>query len=114
MVRPLIGSQRGKVSVLGYILNEVYGLVGKASLCGEVPTVIHHILQDLLHHICQVLCQNIGGLRFVNRRNGFAGVWNLRKLAVQGSIDDLFVKARRQHYISLFLSALCGCILYLV
>ena len=82
---------------MGRILNEGYDLVGKANLCGDVPAIVQYILQALFHHIRQVLCQNLGGLRLVNGRNRFAGIGDLRKLAVQGGIDDLFVEAGRQH-----------------
>lgn len=49
------------------------------------------LIQALLNHICQILRQHLGGFRLVNGRNRLASLRNLRKLARQGIVDDLFV-----------------------
>ena len=57
----------------------------------NIPAVVQHVIQALLNHIRQILRQHLGGFRLVNGRNRLAGLRNLRKLARQGVVDDLFV-----------------------
>ena len=94
---PLVNTQRGKVSFLGGILNEGNNLIGQRNLSRDIPAVIHHIVQTFLNHIRQILRQHLGCFRLINGRNSLAGFRNLRKLAVQGIVDDLFVKTMVQH-----------------
>lgn len=59
--------------------------------------VVQHIIQALLDHIRQILCQYLGGLRLIDRRNSLASLRNSRKLAGQGVVDDLFIQTGMQH-----------------
>ena len=88
---PPVNAQRGKVSFFRCILNEINDLVGQPDLGRNIPAVDQHVIQALLNHICQILRQHLGGFRLVNGRNRLAGLRNLRKLARQGVVDDLFV-----------------------
>ncbi|MBQ8898477.1 MAG: hypothetical protein IJY86_08350 [Clostridia bacterium] len=58
----------------------------------DIPTVVNYVIQALLNHVSQILRQHYGSLCLINRRNSLAGFRNLRKLAVQLIIDDLFIK----------------------
>ena len=73
------------------MLNEINDLVGQPDLGRNIPAIVQHVIQALLNYIRQILCQHLGGFRLVNGRNRLAGLRNLRKLARQGIIDDLFV-----------------------
>ena len=88
---PPVNAKRGKVSFFRCTLNEVNDLVGQPDRGGNTPAVVQHVIQALLDHICQILRQHLGGFRLVNGRNRLACLRNLRKLAGQGVIDDLFV-----------------------
>ena len=73
-------------------MNEINDLVGQPDLGRNIPAVVQHVIQALLNHIRQILRQHLGGLRLVNGRDGLAGLRDLRKLARQGIVDDLFIK----------------------
>ena len=88
---PPVNAQHGKINFLRRILNELNDLVGQPDLGRNVPAVVQHVIQALLNHICQILRQHFGGFRLVNERNRLASLRNLRKLARQGVVDDLFV-----------------------
>ena len=72
-------------------MNEVNDLVGQPDLGRNIPAVVQHVIQALLNHICQILRQHLGGFRLVNGRNRLASLRNLRKLAGQSIVDDLFI-----------------------
>lgn len=72
-------------------MNEINDLVGQPDLGRNIPAVVQHVIQALLNHICQILRQNLGRLGLVNGCNRLAGFRNLRKLARQGVVDDLFI-----------------------
>ena len=72
-------------------MNEINDLVGQPDLGRNIPAVVQHVIQALLNHIRQILRQHFGSLGSVNRRDELAGLRNLRKLARQGVVDDLFV-----------------------
>ena len=88
---PPVNAQCSKVSFFRCILNERNNLVGQPDLGRNIPAVVQHVIQALLNHIRQILRQHLGGLRLVNGRNRLASLRNLRKLARQGIVDDLFV-----------------------
>ena len=88
---PLVNAQRSKASFFCRILNEIYNLVGQADLGRNIPTIVQYVIQALLNHIRQILRQHLRGFRPVNGRNRLACLRNLRKLARQGVVDDLFV-----------------------
>ena len=67
-------------------------MIGQPDLGRNIPAVVQHVIQALLNHICQILRQHLGGFRLVNGRNRLAGLRNLRKLARQSVVDDLFIK----------------------
>ena len=94
---PLVNTQRSKVSFFCRVLNEGYNLIGQRNLGREIPTIIQNVIQSLLNHIRQILRQHLGCFRLVNGRNSLAGFRDFRKLAVQGIVDDLFVKTMVQH-----------------
>ena len=73
------------------MLNEINDLIGQPDLGGNIPAIVQHVIQALLNHICQILRQHLGSFRLINGRNRLASLRNLRKLARQGIVDDLFV-----------------------
>ena len=89
----LVNTQRGKVSFFRCALNEVNDPVGQGDLRRDIPAIVQNIIKALLNYISQILRQHLGCLRLVDRCNSLAGFRNLRKLAAQRIIDDLFIKA---------------------
>ena len=73
------------------MLNEINDLVGQPDLGGNIPAIVQHVIQAFLNHICQILRQHLGGFRLVDGRNRLASLRNLRRLARQSVVDDLFV-----------------------
>ena len=86
-----------KVSFFCRILDELHDLIGQRNLGREIPSVVRHIVQSLLHHLSQILRQNFGGFCLINGRSRLTGLRNLRKLAVQLVVDDLLVKTGVKH-----------------
>ena len=94
---PLVNTERGKVSFLCGVLDGGYDLVCQLDLRLDAAAVVLHVLKALLHHVGQILRQHLGSLRRVDGRSGLAGFRDLRKLAVQRVIDDLFVQSGVEH-----------------
>ena len=74
----------------------------------EVSTIVQNVIQALLNHIRQVLRQHLGCFRPVYGRNSLASFRDFRQLAVQGVVDDLFVKAMVQHIYFLDINGVRG------
>ena len=97
LLRPLINAHGREVGFLCGILNERHNSVGQVDLGRDIPAVVRHIVQPLLHHIRQILRQHLGCLRLVNGRNRLTRFRDLRKLASELIVDNLFVQALMQH-----------------
>ena len=89
-------------------MNEGYNLIGQRNLGREVSTIVQNVIQALLNHIRQILCQHLGCFRPVNGRNSLASFRDFRQLAVQGVVDDLFVKTMVQHIYFLDINGVRG------
>ena len=63
----------------------------------DSSTVVLYILKALLHHIGQILRQNFGCLCRIDGCSGLTGLRNLRKLAAQCVVDDLFIQSGLEH-----------------
>ena len=94
---PLVNTERGKVSFLCGVLDGGHDLICQLDLRLDAAAVILHIFKTLLHHIGQILRKHLGSLRRVDGRSGLAGFRDLRKLAVQCVVDDLFVQSGVEH-----------------
>jgi len=66
-------------------------LVGERHLRGDVAAVIQHVVQAFLNDVGKTLREHARGLRPADGRSLPAGLRDLRQLAAQLRIDDLFV-----------------------
>ncbi|KAF5050418.1 hypothetical protein DSECCO2_429590 [anaerobic digester metagenome] len=87
----LRNGQSGKVSFLCGGLYQGDNLVGERHLRGNVAAVIQHVVQAFLNDVSKVLGEHPRGLCLVNGRSLLAGLRDVRQLAAQSRIDDLFV-----------------------
>ena len=93
----LVNTERGKVSFLCGVLDGGHDLICQLDLRLDAAAIVLHVLKTLLHHVGQILRQYLGSLRCVDGRSGLAGFRDLRKLAVQRVVDDLFVQSGVEH-----------------
>ena len=93
----LVNAQRGKVSFLCGILDGSHDLICQLDLSLDAAAVILHVLKTLLYHVGQILRQHFRGFCRVDGRSGFTSFRNLRKLAVQRIVNDLFVQSGVKH-----------------
>ena len=92
LLRAAVNAKGGKVRFLGRAFNKADDLIGQLDLGGDIPAVVQNIIQTLLDHLRQILRKHLGCFRPVDGRNRLAIFRNLRKLAVQLFIDNLFVQ----------------------
>ena len=93
----LVNAQRGKVRFFGGSLDGAYDLVCQSNLCFDAAAIVLYVVEAFLYHFGQVLRQHFRGFRRVDGRSGFTGFRNLRKLAVQRIVNDLFVQSGVEH-----------------
>ena len=59
----------------------------------DAAAIVLYVVEAFLYHFGQVLRQHFRGFCRVDGRSGFTSFRNLRKLAVQRIVNDLFVQS---------------------